>query len=242
MKRTALSLLYMVIMVGAHVSYALTSGPSAPEPATYEPPDATDMVNLQTGDFTYVIPLMNVPSPNSDFPISIAYHSGIKTDQEASWTGLGWNLNVGSINRSVVGFPDDFDEVKIQNGQEGPMVDGYEGRTIGLDIAGIGIGLTWDNSKGTMGFSGVSSFSFGIPALGLSISASTSGIGLCIGMGNIGISISTDGKGGGGVGIGVSNDQGASIGLSSSSGLTVQRLAAVEWQALGQIVIPLIRG
>jgi hypothetical protein len=29
-------------------------------------------------------------------------------DQEASWVGLGWNLNPGVMNRSLRGLPDDF--------------------------------------------------------------------------------------------------------------------------------------
>src|SRR5690606_5213929 len=38
----------------------------------------------------------------------LAYNSGVTMDQEASWVGLGWNLNVGQINREVRGIPDDF--------------------------------------------------------------------------------------------------------------------------------------
>ena len=40
------------------MAWALTSGPTAPEAMNFEPVDATDMVNLQTGDFTYNIPLL----------------------------------------------------------------------------------------------------------------------------------------------------------------------------------------
>ncbi len=29
-------------------------------------------------------------------------------DQEASWVGLGWNINTGEINRQMRGIPDDF--------------------------------------------------------------------------------------------------------------------------------------
>ncbi|MEO0554166.1 MAG: hypothetical protein AAF149_13245 [Bacteroidota bacterium] len=90
-----------------YVSYALTSGPTAPEATSFEPVDTTDMVNLATGDFNYNMPLFEVPGPAGGYPLSLSYHAGIKNDQEASWVGLGWTLNPGAINRSVSGFPDD---------------------------------------------------------------------------------------------------------------------------------------
>ena len=62
------------------------------------------MVNLSTGDFTYNIPLMEV----GGYPINISYQSGITMAQDASMVGLGWNINVGAITRSMRGIPDDF--------------------------------------------------------------------------------------------------------------------------------------
>ena len=67
------------------------------------------MVNVSTGDFVYNIPLMDIEG----YPINISYHSGITMDQEASWVGLGWNLNPGVINRTVRGIPDDFNGDKV---------------------------------------------------------------------------------------------------------------------------------
>lgn len=83
---------------------ALTSGPAQPEMAAFTPAGVTEMVDPFTGDFTYNIPLMDVEG----YPVNIAYNSGIGMEQEASWVGLGWNLNVGTVNRSVRGLPDDF--------------------------------------------------------------------------------------------------------------------------------------
>jgi hypothetical protein len=83
---------------------ALSSGPSQPETEQFAPAGMDNMVDPFTGDFSYNIPLMDV----GGYPINMSYASGITPDAEASWTGLGWNLNVGAINRSVRGLPDDF--------------------------------------------------------------------------------------------------------------------------------------
>lgn len=88
---------------------ALTGGPSQPEVESFEPVSTTEMVNLFTGDFNYNIPLLTVPGPNGGYPINLAYHAGIGMEQEASWCGLGWNINPGVINRNMRGLPDDFD-------------------------------------------------------------------------------------------------------------------------------------
>src|SRR5688572_18305461 len=84
---------------------ALTSGPGQEEYASFEPIGTTDMVDLYSGDFTYNLPLLSVPGPNGGYPINLAYHSGVGMDQEASWVGLGWNINVGAINRQLRGLP-----------------------------------------------------------------------------------------------------------------------------------------
>jgi hypothetical protein len=83
---------------------ALTGGPSQPEVQSFEPIGTSDMVDLSTGDFNYNIPLMDVEG----YPINIAYHGGITMDQEASWVGLGWNINPGVVSRNMRGLPDDF--------------------------------------------------------------------------------------------------------------------------------------
>lgn len=66
-------------------------------------------VNPFTGDFSYSIPLIGVTGPNGEsFPLNLNYAGGIKVDQQASWVGLGWDLNIGEINRQVNGMPDDY--------------------------------------------------------------------------------------------------------------------------------------
>lgn len=88
--------------------YAITGGPSQPEMAGFTPTNTDNMVDLFSGDFHYTIPIMTVPGPNGGFPINLNYTSGVGMEQEASWVGLGWNLNPGAINRQVRGIPDDF--------------------------------------------------------------------------------------------------------------------------------------
>jgi hypothetical protein len=90
---TTLLVVMLSNTIAPTVSYALTSGPTVPEATSFEPVDTTDMVNLQTGDFTYNIPLMEVPGPEGGYPLSLSYHAGIQTNEEASWVGLGWTLN-----------------------------------------------------------------------------------------------------------------------------------------------------
>src|SRR5687767_1870067 len=86
------------------MAMALTSGPVSIDQASFEPAATSEMVDLATGDFTYNIPLMDVDG----YPINIAYHGGVGMDQDASMVGLGWTLNVGAINRTMRGLPDDF--------------------------------------------------------------------------------------------------------------------------------------
>lgn len=101
--------LFLAILLFFEVSYptqmmALTGGPSQPEVQSFEPIGTSDMVDLFSGDFNYNLPLIDVEG----YPINLAYHSGVNTDQEASWVGLGWNINPGVINRNMRGLPDDY--------------------------------------------------------------------------------------------------------------------------------------
>lgn len=93
--------------VAATASYTplvLEGGPAQPEMQQFTPVNASNMVDLFTGDFSYNIPLLDV----GGYPVNISYRSGVTMDQEASWVGLGWNINPGSITRNMRGLPDDF--------------------------------------------------------------------------------------------------------------------------------------
>lgn len=86
-------------------------GPGQPEMSSFKSVGSDNMVDLFSGNFSYNIPLGDV----GGYPINIFYNSGITMDQEASWVGLGWNLNPGTIMRNVRGVPDDFNgEDKIR--------------------------------------------------------------------------------------------------------------------------------
>lgn len=101
-------------MMAPIAAYALTSGPVQPEFSSFEPIGTTGMVNEFTGQFTYNLPIMEVPGPNgSSYPITLTYHSGGGLEDDASWVGHGWSLNAGAINRSVRGLPDDDNGVAI---------------------------------------------------------------------------------------------------------------------------------
>ncbi len=55
------------------------------------------------GDMSLSIPLLTVPGRGLDFPLTLHYRAGIEVDQPASWVGLGWSLDLGSITRHPQG-------------------------------------------------------------------------------------------------------------------------------------------
>ncbi|MFB6455610.1 DUF5977 domain-containing protein [Chitinophaga sp. Hz27] len=99
-------------------------GPTQPEMETFHSANNDNVVNLFSGDFNYSIPLLDV----GGYPLTLGYNSGVSMDQEASWVGLGWNLNPGSITRNLRGVPDEFngtDSITKENKIE-------ENKTIGV--------------------------------------------------------------------------------------------------------------
>ncbi|MEM9075570.1 MAG: hypothetical protein AAGC43_00960 [Bacteroidota bacterium] len=165
------------------VNYIMASntGPNAPEAAGFEPVDATDMVNLGSGDLAYSLPLMDVDG----FPITLGYHAGITSTLDASWAGLGWYLNTGAINRQQIGVPDDW-----KGGTAINFISYEDAETtynIGVGFAAgpaeAGVGVSWGGNKG---ISGSVSASVSLSNLG----AVSTGDNLDVG---IGASASTDG-------------------------------------------------
>lgn len=232
-KLAALLLVLMVHnIVAPTVSWALTSGPSMPEYSSFEPADASDMVNLLTGDFTYNLPLLEVPSPEGGYPISLSYHGGIRPHQEASWVGLGWTLNPGAITRSVNGYPDDHLNVtrEIYDWWEGGQSESFSmGIGIPLGQTGISLGLMYGYSEDTyQGKGGVLGLSvnYGFPqsqiGVGVGVNAgwgsmqNASGIGLNASLAFLNASYNSNGE----FSVGASFRGLASMGVSTSSGVS----------------------
>ncbi|MBE9585998.1 hypothetical protein IM792_16205 [Mucilaginibacter sp. JRF] len=179
LKRTTATFLLLTILnqtLAPTIAYALTSGPTAPEATSFEPIDTTDMVNPLTGDFTYNLPLLEVPGPAGGYPLSLSYHAGIQPNEEASWVGLGWSLNPGAINRNVNGYADDWDSV---DGVQRTFWSGGRTKTFGVDV-GIGVGagsvnfglsFSQDTYKG-FGVGGSVGFTLGLKGTPFGVSTS----------------------------------------------------------------------
>ncbi|MBO9660634.1 MAG: hypothetical protein J7527_17565, partial [Chitinophagaceae bacterium] len=208
------------------VAYALTSGPTAPEATSFEPVDTTDMVNLQTGDLAYNIPILEVPGSEGGYPLSLSYHAGIQPNEDASWVGLGWTLNPGAINRNVNGYPDDW--YSPTNNQR---VYWAGGTTTTYNV-GVSIGIA--NTPASVGFG--LSFSddtyrgFGVGFdinVGSKLGNSPFGIGVSMGMSpygdpyaGAGVNVGTSGRGlNASVGIGFSTNF-ESINANANGGIT----------------------
>ena len=176
------------------ISFALQGGPVQPDYVQFEPSGMQDMVNLLTGDFSYQVPLGDLPSPYGNYPLSVSYQAGISPQQEASWVGLGWSLNPGVINRNLRGVPDDQ----------------FHGGTLGF-IYQYSVMQMWNVDV-----------SVGVGPFGLGMSCSSDGtvgysvtLGAQVGAAQVGFTMSTDGT----VGLGVSTSAGpakASAGVSYS--------------------------
>ncbi|MBN1115629.1 MAG: hypothetical protein JXA77_00370 [Bacteroidales bacterium] len=150
----------------------------APEYTSFEPVDAANMVNLIDGDVTYNIPIMYVPSKSNGFPISLFYQAGIQVEQEASWVGLGWNINSGAINRFVNAFPDDWNEKYINRVS---YIDGFVQESNSFNFksfatGGASVGVSWGYSKSLYNYESFVNYSVGYD--GASFSAGTNGFGI----------------------------------------------------------------
>lgn len=160
--------------------FALTSGPTSPEFSTFTPVTTTDMVNPFSGDFSYNIPIIEIPGPHgSGYPLSLAYNAGGSAESEASWVGFGWNLNPGSIQRNTRGYPDDYKNVSIDryNKVRKDWTVTFA-ENFGVDIFKTPVGLgasssvRYNNYSGAVRSFGLSVAIKGIGNLGLNVSGS----------------------------------------------------------------------
>ena len=112
-------------------------GPSQPEFSNFEPTSNTEMVNTLNGDFQYSLNVLDIEG----YKLNLDYSSsGLNMEKEASWVGLGWNLNPGAVTRQMRGLPDDFKGDKIE--EETYMKDNNTyGINIALDAELVGLSL-----------------------------------------------------------------------------------------------------
>jgi hypothetical protein len=145
-----MALNFIVEIISPSLVFALTGGPSQPEVQSFEPIGTSEMVDLFSGDFNYNIPLMDV----GGYPLNLAYHSGVTMDQEASWVGLGWNINPGAITRNMRGLPDDFNgdmvekEFNIKPNETYGANAGFSFEAFGVGSLGLGMGIQYNNYTG----------------------------------------------------------------------------------------------
>jgi hypothetical protein len=62
--------------------------------------------NMPVSEYTGIpdisIPLYQIEEDGVTVPVNLTYHAGgIRVSQEASWVGLGWDMNFGSIVQEV---------------------------------------------------------------------------------------------------------------------------------------------
>jgi hypothetical protein len=134
---------------------ASIGGPNQPEMGSFKSVNMSNMVNLFTGNFSYNIPLLDI----GGYPVNLYYDGEVGPEQDASWVGLGWNINPGSISRNMRGIPDDFDgtDTLVQTTNLKPNVT--YGVSTGADFEYTGIkflppslnltvGVSWNNYLG----------------------------------------------------------------------------------------------
>jgi hypothetical protein len=194
-------------------------GPGQSETSGFSLNSTDGMVDPFTGDFSYSIPLADVEG----YPIVISYNSNITMNSEASWVGLGWDLNVGAVSREMRGLPDEFngEQTIIRKFNQNP--DDGSGNKFGGYVAlkatlfggnegdkysgGIKAQLTALKGKYTTNYLGEGkTFDFGLQA---SPSAAISNSGLFVAP-SFGLGYSSDSK----RGVGTYKSYGLSAGLS----------------------------
>jgi hypothetical protein len=191
-------------IVNAKLPSVVLGGPGQSESGGFSLNSNDGMVDPFTGDFTYSIPVMDVEG----YPIVLSYNSNVGMTDEASWVGLGWNLNVGSVAREMRGIPDEFDGSqsisRVYNIKEGDVENGWKaGVTAGVMYRGntnsrkSKLGLDFSLLYGTYKspYSGTSrTFDFNIGA-SLAISGEGKRDDAFLGMRG-GLGVSTDSKNG----------------------------------------------
>ncbi len=113
-------------------SAAAAAGAGQAETSGFSIGSTDGMVDKFTGDFSYNIPLADVEG----YPITIQYNSNISMNSDASWVGLGMNLNVGDVSRDMRGLPDEFNGEQTINRTFNQLPESTIGAKLGGYVAG----------------------------------------------------------------------------------------------------------
>jgi YD repeat-containing protein len=85
-------------------------------------------VSTYTGIPSIGIPLGSIDYGDIQIPIDLSYHaSGITVEQDASWVGLGWSLNIGGVITRTVKAGDDMEFAHDGVSNAGYGTYGYQG-------------------------------------------------------------------------------------------------------------------
>ncbi len=98
-------LLITLLCTGFHSSFGQSNIPNL----TPIPPSSFQFVkygeipvSMYTGIPNITVPIYQIKEGDIEFEIGLSYHAGgIRVSEEASWVGLGWNLDVGNITQIV---------------------------------------------------------------------------------------------------------------------------------------------
>lgn len=130
-----LSAISLVDFVGlGNVLKANAGGPTQPEYSKPTVVSASDLVDPFSGNVKYSVPLFEI----GGYPVTMSYGGDINQEKDAGHIGLGWNLNLGSINRALRGVPDDFlpekDFVKTTEHKKPHRTYGIGLNTVGKEL------------------------------------------------------------------------------------------------------------
>lgn len=124
-------------------------GPSSPEAISFKAVGSNNLVSLATGDFSYSIPLLDV----GGYPVNLFYSGGIGMEQEASWVGLGWNINPGTVSRNMRGVPDDFNGTDLLTQTQNVKPNRTWGGDVAFDVEYVGMKFPKIGIGASLGFS-----------------------------------------------------------------------------------------
>ncbi|HEY9008474.1 MAG TPA: RHS repeat domain-containing protein [Ohtaekwangia sp.] len=132
------SITLMILWVTTTLLFAQQSGTVIPPS-----PDAAALGqygNVPVSAYTG-IPAINIPIGDIDYgevhiPVNLSYHAGgVSVEQDASWVGLGWSLNIGGVITRTVKAGDDMEFAKDGISNAGYGYYGYQGYPYDDDTA-----------------------------------------------------------------------------------------------------------